>query len=419
MESALNGLSQMAILIIVAVVGFLAAKLDYLDEYTNQKLTKLLLNITLPCMVVASVHGLSAADAGETVGITFAMAIAQGFLLLLVGWLLVVLRVPKRERVVYQFVTICNNTGFLGLPVVGAILGSESVIYASIYVMVLAVFVYGVGFVMLAKDDPLRAEYGEDAKVSIPWRSIVNPSMIASVLALVLFFTGWQVPELVQDSLSLLGGITAPIAMLVVGVIVARSPMKNVVKEVRLYPYMIIRQLILLALFYWGFTALGVSPLLAAVFMLMFAMPAGSMCPTFVAQYNGNAQLAAKATIITTVGSFVFIPPVGRVHGAGGLAGATTALRRIAWRDTRAHEFSPEPFHRSPFSGLCTISPRRRLLCTQTHCQTLLDAFSRLTHPTPTFHSNGLHTQLQRYPTTLRSALDFPGVTCDRRGRFG
>lgn len=132
--------------------------------------------------------------------------------------------------------------------------------------------------------------------------SIVNPSMIASVLALVLFFTGWQVPELVQDSLSLLGGITAPIAMLVVGVIVARSPMKNVVKEVRLYPYMIIRQLIFPALFYWGFTALGVSPLLAAVFMLMFAMPAGSMCPTFVAQYNGNAQLAAKATIITTVG---------------------------------------------------------------------------------------------------------------------
>ena len=253
MESALNGLSQMAILIIVAAVGFLAAKLDYLDEYTNQKLTKLLLNITLPCMVVASVHGLSAADAGETIGITFAMAIAQGFLLLLVGWLLVmVLRVPKRERVVYQFVTICNNTGFLGLPVVGAILGSESVIYASIYVMVLAVFVYGVGFVMLAKDDPLRAEYGEDAKVSIPWRSIVNPSMIASVLALVLFFTGWQVPDLVQDSLSLLGGITAPIAMLVVGVIVARSPMKNVVKEMRLYPYMIIRQLLLPALFYWA-----------------------------------------------------------------------------------------------------------------------------------------------------------------------
>lgn len=88
----------------------------------------------------------------------------------------------------------------------------------------------------------------------------------------------------------------------------ARSPMKNVVKEVRLYPYMIIRQLFLPALFYWGFTALGVSPLLVAVFMLMFAMPAGSMCPTFVAQYNGNAQLAAKATIITTVGSFVFIP---------------------------------------------------------------------------------------------------------------
>lgn len=335
MESALNGLSQMAILIIVAAVGFLAAKLDYLDEYTNQKLTKLLLNITLPCMVIASVHGLSAADAGETVGITFAMAIAQGFLLLLVGWLLVmVLRVPKRERVVYQFVTICNNTGFLGLPVVGAILGSESVIYASIYVMVLAVFVYGVGFVMLAKDDPLRAEYGEDAKVSIPWRSIVNPSMIASVLALVLFFTGWQVPELVQDSLSLLGGITAPIAMLVVGVIrgaIAHEERgeRGAALPLHDHPPAALASALLLGLHRAGCFAAPGCRVHAHVRDARRIDVPDVRCAVQRQRAAGREGYHHHHRGVVRVH-----PAAGRVHGVDWLAGATTALRPIVWRDT-------------------------------------------------------------------------------------
>lgn len=332
-QSALNGLAQMAVLVIIAAVGYVSAKLDYLDARTNQKLTKLLLNITLPCMIVASVHGLSADAAGEIAGPAFAMAAAQFFLLLAAGALLaVVLRVPKPDRSVYLFMTICTNTGFIGLPVVAAILGDESVIVSSIYIMVIAFFLYSIGFAVLERGrqqasdaadrelaaqtkstdetaaTPFKPKPSPKRKISIPWRSMINPSMVACVIALALFFTGWQVPDLLQDSMSLLGGITAPVAMLVIGVIMAGTRLRYVLKEARLYPYILVRQLLLPALFYAGFVALGCSPLLAGVFALMFAMPVGSMCPTFVAEYRGNANLAAKATIVTTLGSFLTIP---------------------------------------------------------------------------------------------------------------
>lgn len=321
MENALGGLSQMAVLIIIAAIGYLAAKLNYLDKYTNQKLTKLLLNITLPCMVIASVHGLSAADAGAIVGPAFLMAGAQFFLLLLTGTLLALaFRVPKNERAIWQFMTVCTNNGFIGLPVIAAILGTQSIIISSIYIMIIALFIYSIGFAILANnrdriarearaaqgrafEDPAKAK-----KFSIPWRSMINPSMVACLIALVLFFTGWQVPDLLQDTMSLLGGITAPIAMLVIGVIMAGTKLKSVVAEARLYPYILIRQLILPALFYLGFTALGVSPLLAGVFALMFAMPVGSMAPTFVEDFDGDATLTARATVLTTLGAFVAIP---------------------------------------------------------------------------------------------------------------
>lgn len=44
-----------------------------------------------------------------------------------------------------------------------------------------------------------------------------------------------------------------------------------------------------------------------AAFAATLMFPVGEPNDAY-AQYNGNAQLAAKATIITTVGSFVFIP---------------------------------------------------------------------------------------------------------------
>lgn len=319
----------MVVLIIIAAVGYLAGKIGYLDAHTNNKLTQLLLNITLPCMIVASVHGLSAYGAETVVGSAFAMATAQFLLLFAAGGLLaIILRADRNDHVVYIFMTTCTNNGFIGLPVIAAVLGNESVIISSIYVMVLAFFGFSIGFTMLARHksrmsaatgatlDPNRND--NRTKRRIPWRSMVNPCLVGSVIALVLFFSGIQLPDVLQDSLSLLGGITGPVAMLVVGVIMAETRFTDTMREIRLYPYIIIRQLILPIAFYAGFTALGFSNMLSGVFALMFAMPVGSMAPTFIASFRGNAQLTAKATVLTTLGAFITIPLIVVFMGSAG-----------------------------------------------------------------------------------------------------
>ena len=329
MAGALSGLSQMVVFMFVAAVGYLSAKLGYLDAHTKDKLTQLLLNVTLPCMIVASVHGLSASSAGAVVGLSFGMATAQFFLLFAAGALIAtVLRVNRDDRATWIFMTTCTNNGFIGLPVVAAILGDESVIVSSIYIMVLAFFGFSIGFMLLARSEARVALASGDitaaqrdidqAKRSSPWKSIVNPSLVGSAIALALFFSGLQLPDVLQDTLSLLGGITGPVAMLVVGAIMAEVQLVDVVREARLYPYIIIRQLALPIAFYAGFTALGFGHLPAGVFALMFAMPVGSMAPTFIARFRGNTQLTAKATVLTTIGAFVTIPLIVVFIGLAG-----------------------------------------------------------------------------------------------------
>ena len=54
MGSLSGAISQMAILILIAAMGFVSAKIGYIDMDIRAKLTKILVNITLPCMIVIS-----------------------------------------------------------------------------------------------------------------------------------------------------------------------------------------------------------------------------------------------------------------------------------------------------------------------------------------------------------------------------
>ena len=76
------------------------------------------------------------------------------------------------------------------------------------------IFMYSFGFVMLAA----TSEDTEKAKnFKIPWRAMVNPAMIASLLALALFFAQIHLPYILNEAMDMVGSITAPIAMMIIG----------------------------------------------------------------------------------------------------------------------------------------------------------------------------------------------------------
>ena len=296
-----GAVSQMVVLLLIACAGYLAAKLDFLDQHTVGKLTKLLLNVTLPCMILASVGDLDARAAQGQIAWAFGLSALQFFLLLAAGALSnLVLRTPRKERRLYLFMSVCTNTGFIGLPVATAIYGSQTVVISSIFIMVISVFVYSIGFGILAR--------GDDGPVKIPWKSMVNPAVVACLAALALFFAGARLPGLLEDALGMLGGITSPVAMLIVGVLMAGANLKDVVTEWRMYPYIVIRQLLVPLALFLALRALVPDAALVGVFVVMFAMPVGSMASAFAAQFGQDSMLAAKGTVLSTAASFAVIP---------------------------------------------------------------------------------------------------------------
>lgn len=301
-----GALVSMVELLLVAVVGFAASKLGYLDGHTNERLTKLLLNITLPAMIIASVCGLDSAGTEDMLLPAFGLSAFQFFALLATGFFCAwILRARRSDWNLYAFMSVATNTGFIGMAVATAIYGQSSVIFSSIFIMVIAVFVYSVGFGLMAVADPQR---DHAKKIAIPWRSMINPSVVASIIAIVIFLLRIPVPEVVSGTLSRVGGITSTIAMLIVGSIMAGADVAGVFGEWRLYPYILIRQFIVPALLYLVLRMLFSDTVLLGVFVVMFAMPVGSMAPSFAAQFHSNVKLAANATVLSTLASFLAIP---------------------------------------------------------------------------------------------------------------
>lgn len=68
----------------------------------------------------------------------------------------------------------------------------------------------------------------EDGKRKIPRKAMFNPAMISSVITIVLVITGFKWPAILSATLSSTGAVTSPVAMLIVGILIAGSSFKRI-----------------------------------------------------------------------------------------------------------------------------------------------------------------------------------------------
>lgn len=310
MADITNTVFQMAVLLIVTAIGYVAAKLGYLDMNVKDKITALLLNITLPCMILASAGNLDASSLGTQVPLSLLLGAVAFFLWVLVAFFFnVVFRVPKQQRSLYYFMSVCSNTSFIGIPVADALYGESAALLCSVFIMATSTLMYSVGIALLVGgDNGLFEQKSFKSQVLVIVRAVISPLTVSALLAIALVFSGFKMPSLIQESMDLVGSITPPVAMMLVGVIIANEKVSNVLREWRLYPYILIRQLLASAGAYVVMSFFIDDPVLLGIFSVMFAMPIGSMAPMFCASYGKDAVLPAKGTILSTIASFVIVP---------------------------------------------------------------------------------------------------------------
>ena len=151
-------------------------------------------------------------------------------------------------------------------------------------------------------------KFGTKEKNSFNIKDMLTPPVIASVLALIVYFTHITLPELITSSITTVGDLTSPLAMIIIGSSLANIPLKEVFTEIRIYPYTVLKQIILPIAIYPLLAIFIKDPLILGVTLIMIAMPVGNSAVLFTTEYGGNISLAAKSVFMTTLSSVLTIP---------------------------------------------------------------------------------------------------------------
>ena len=289
-------------LFLLLVLGFVLFKCHIFDEYTNKKISALIVNVASPMLIISSIAGVEENDKS----IVFLM-IGAG-ILMYIGFIILgkiinrIFPFPKKDWPVYECMVVFANTGFMGYPVLLDVFGQEAVFYASLIHMAFNFFVYTYAILCLTKSD--------DSEFKLNFKQLLTPGIVLIFIGILIYLFDMQLPSVLMDTINSIGSLTAPLSMMMIGSSLAVYPIKDSFTDWRSYVFAFVRLIIVPFVTMIVCRLLHINPYYANITIITNAMPVGSMVLMLATQYNANVKIVTKNIVVSTLLSVITIPIV-------------------------------------------------------------------------------------------------------------
>ena len=288
---------QLLKMFFIMVLAFVCFKIRLVDQNGNKTVSNLLLLVVNPILIItvyqteydpALVRGLLLA---------FAAAAATHVLGILISTLLIR---PKAgaDYSIERFNAMYSNCGFIGIPLIGSVLGDTGVFYLSAYMVMFNLFSWTHGVVLMEKKLSMKSLKD----------GLISPMFIATLTAVLLFFLRLKIPSVLLDSMNYIADMNTPLAMMVAGFSVAQADLGKMCRNLRLY--------------YASAVKLIIFPLLTIPLLMLFHLPSevsmtvliAAACPSattgtmMAIRYKQNYTYSSEIFSMTTIFAVVTMP---------------------------------------------------------------------------------------------------------------
>ena len=289
-------------LFLLLILGFVLFKCHIFDEYTNKKISALIVKVASPMLIISSIAGVE----GSNKSIVFLM-IGAG-ILMYIGFIILgkiinrIFPFPKKDWPVYECMVVFANTGFMGYPVLLDVFGQEAVFYASLIHMAFNFFVYTYAIMCLTK--------GDDSEFKLNFKQLLTPGIILIFVGIFIYLFDIQLPSVLMDTINSVGSLTAPLSMMMIGSSLAVYPIKDSFTDWRSYVFAFVRLMIVPFVTMIMCRLLHIDAYYANITIITNAMPVGSMVLMLATQYNANVKIVTRNIVVSTLLSVITIPIV-------------------------------------------------------------------------------------------------------------
>ncbi|MCI8647629.1 MAG: AEC family transporter [Firmicutes bacterium] len=299
-------LTKIIIIFAMAGVGFAANRLKVLPDESNPHLIALLMNITAPCMLLTSITGKELTPSTLVATLQVLGGTVLFFLAgMAVSYVLVRgMKAPKADQGVYMSILTTVNTGFMGFPISKAAFGNDGLYFMAISNIILNIYLYSLGIIQLNMGS------GKFKGLAATLKPMLNPCAISAVIGIVMLFCGLHIPSAVNEFLVAIGDITVPLSMIVVGVQLGGSDIRQVLRNRRLLAVTLMSLILWPLLTFLAVNWLPLEQMAKLTLIYASAFPSAVIIVALAAQEGKNAQLAAEGVASTTLLSMGSLPVI-------------------------------------------------------------------------------------------------------------
>lgn len=230
MNTSLLLMTKLVSMMLIAAVGFAVIRLGVLEERDGRQLARLTLFVLQPCLIVLSFQIELTAERmqGFLLAVAFSGIVQLGF----IGAAGVLHRAGVLD-VVEELSVIYVNCGNLILPIVSMTLGKEMVFYASAFPLTFNLLFWTHGVSCM------------EGSRRFDWKKLLlNSNIIALFAGIFLLLTRIPIPGPVRTSMQMMSDMVGPCAMLVVGMTLAGSNLREVFAFGKGYLVVVLRLLV-------------------------------------------------------------------------------------------------------------------------------------------------------------------------------
>lgn len=288
-------IKQILVMLAMMSVGVVLYKIKAVDETGVAQLSNIALYVATPCVVLRALAIPFDAEKVSTGAVVTIFFLVIFFVSIVIGRF----GCGKVDRI-GTFAVVFSNSGFVGIPLIEGILGSEYVFYVTMTMVVgtLTFWTYGVYLMS-----------GDKGEVSAK-KIVTNPNFIAVVVGMALFFAPIELPYVVAQVINGMANMNTGLGMVILGATLGASNIGLMVTDTRLYKAVALR---LVAVPLACIPILMFMPAafeVRMVMMIIAAAPAASATSMLALKYGGDYSYGTGLAIGTTIISMATMPLV-------------------------------------------------------------------------------------------------------------
>ena len=293
----INVATQVAILLILISLGFIAAKTRLLNDTGVKNMTDFVLMLVTPAVIIKSFIREFNTSLFKNLIISFLITAIAHVFFILAGKLLLRSKNVSRQKVL-QFSVIFSNCGYMSIPLLQAILGDDGVFYGSSYIAIFNVFVWSYGLYLMS---------GDKKNINIK-KLTLNPGIIGFTISIIIFLCSIPIPKIIYEPIAHIAALNTPLPMVIIGYHLASSNLLKGLKDIKCIIAILLKLFVLPLVVLFVMYLCGIRGTILLALTICSCAPTAAITTMFSTKYGADTELSVTLVSLSTILSLVSMP---------------------------------------------------------------------------------------------------------------